>query len=189
MAARGLRRAGQGGLKLVQAHRLGEHDVHAGCDQFFLVGTQRDRGQQYQARRCLAGVVLYQARQGEDVVVGQGGVENHRVEHGIFILRGMQPRQCLCAGSRRRAGDLPEFVLVFQDGAAIGVAANDQDAQPAQARVRRHRVLGLFFQAQPEPEGAALPGAAVDADFTAHHLSQLFGDDQAEPGTAVPAGG
>ena len=80
MVAYWLQRTHQDGFKLVRVHWFGEHDVHAGCDHFLLVGTQRDRGQQHQARRCLPGVVLDQARQGDDVVIGQGGIEDHQVE-------------------------------------------------------------------------------------------------------------
>ena len=79
---------------------------------------------------------------------------------------------------------------MFQDGAAIGVAAGDEHAQPVRGKkTGLNRALSLSVQAQPEPEGAALSGAAVHTDFTAHHHRELFGDDQAEPGAAVPAGG
>ena len=53
---------------------------------------------------------------------------------------------------------------------------------------RRPAGNGLFKR-RGEPEGRALAGSAVDADCAAHHLDQLFGDGEPEPGAAIAAGG
>ncbi len=72
------------------------------------------------------------------------------------------------------------FVVVYHQHAfALQVGSKGQFARLAQA----------LAEAGGEPEGAALAGFALHADFAIHKFGQLFGNGQAEAGAAKLAGG
>ena len=66
----------------------------------------------------------------------------------------------------------------------------DQHSRAAQIRVRQEPALLAKAAAEfhREPENGAIAGLALNADGTAHHLGEILGDGEAEPGAAVSAG-
>ena len=71
------------------------------------------------------------------------------------------------------------------------IVVHRQHLQPAQVRTGDQRLAlhRALAEARGEPEGAALPGLALDADGAAHQLGEPLRDRQAEPGAAVFARG
>ncbi len=115
----------------------------------------------------------------EHQVVGMA----ERLRFGKARRRGLDPRRA--PGARPPSGEILLEPLQLRVG---------ETEQHDPAIVEPQRSLGylsphLLLEGQLEPEQAALPRRAVQADLPAHHLHELLGDGGAEPGTSVAARG
>ena len=68
----------------------------------------------------------------------------------------------------------------------MGLLMRPQRSLSRRSRIDRHRLLrGFHSSGQPNREGRAAAGLALDHDVAAHHLTEAFADGEPKPGSIV----
>ena len=129
----------------------------------------------------------------QSVDVGHVVVEDREVEGGGLRCPRTQESERLVSSSGPTALHPPDAQLFLEDLVVRPVVVHDKRLQPLEV-VPGDRGPEVRIRNRPERNGeheiGPLAGLAFDPDRAAHHLDELPGDGQAEPGAPeIPRGG
>jgi hypothetical protein len=170
-----------------------EVGVHAGGEAFFAVGGHGAGGEGDDGDAAEGAVEL--ANLAGDIDAGEAGHLDIHEDEVDWLQGYLEQGEALFAvfgEEDAAAGAIEHFA---GDEAIDGVVFDEEDVASVEAGYGGGRVGGggegfeLVGKGELEPEGAAVAGGAVAADFAAHGADEFARDGEAEAGAAVLAAG